>query len=190
MLGVNIAAWGIIGLLHDGLYNLTTVRLCVAALNLFVGVLIVFRRQEMQQLQLDVRSWWLPAILCTGALFRISEPFADWAIAPTVLFVVGTAIALVSFGFLGRSFSIRPAAVQLMQRGPYRLVRHPAYLGEQLMALACALAIGTWYAAVLFVGLSAFQVLRILQEERVLATANNYHTYSFRTKYRLIPGIW
>jgi protein-S-isoprenylcysteine O-methyltransferase Ste14 len=81
---------------------------------------------------------------------------------------------------------------RLVDRGPYGIVRHPAYLGQLLMALGMALG----YSSV--TGLAAVPILlfpglayRIQVEERLLAATlgEAYAEYARRTR-RLIPGLW
>ncbi|MCL5428481.1 MAG: isoprenylcysteine carboxylmethyltransferase family protein [Chloroflexi bacterium] len=80
----------------------------------------------------------------------------------------------------------------LVQTGPYRFVRHPAYLGYLLMALGIAL--GYWSLAGLvavLVFLLPSLAFRITVEEKMLAAhfGKEHEDYSKITK-RLIPGIW
>jgi protein-S-isoprenylcysteine O-methyltransferase Ste14 len=81
---------------------------------------------------------------------------------------------------------------ELVQRGPYRIIRHPAYAGYLLMAFGISLG----YSSI--VGLIAIPVLllpglvyRMELEEKFLAGyfGETYHQY-FRITKRLLPGIW
>lgn len=80
----------------------------------------------------------------------------------------------------------------LVQNGPYRAIRHPAYAGYLLMALG----IGLGYASL--AGLISFVILlipgmiyRMNAEEKLLIEhfGENYVNYARKTK-RIIPGIW
>ena len=99
-------------------------------------------------------------------------------------------MALWSLGTLGKSFTVRPAAVPLVQRGPYRLVRHPAYAGELLVAVACVVARPDVWMGLLLLGLLLFSALRILEEERVMRAAGHYDAYADGTRWRLVPFVW
>jgi protein-S-isoprenylcysteine O-methyltransferase Ste14 len=75
--------------------------------------------------------------------------------------------------------------------GPYRLMRHPGYLGMTLLALMLPVALGSVWAlipgglaALLFITKTALED-RMLREE-----LPGYAEYAQRVHYRLLPGIW
>ncbi len=80
----------------------------------------------------------------------------------------------------------------LVQNGPYRFIRHPAYAGYFLMALGISLGYSslTGLASVLVLLLPGL-IYRIKVEERLLSEhfGEAYYQYTCRVK-RLIPGIW
>ena len=88
---------------------------------------------------------------------------------------------------LGRCFGMLPEARGLVTRGPYRLVRHPVYLGE--LGVCAGLVIGAptlWNAGCAVVILGA-QIVRMGLEERALETEfPEYGEYARRTP-RLLP---
>jgi len=99
----------------------------------------------------------------------------------------GLLLALWSLLALGFSFSIAPEDRGIVARGPYRLVRHPMYLGEVLSLLGLCISAGNlwnWLALLLFARLL---LARISAEERALA---NYARYRDAVRWRLIPFIW
>lgn len=80
---------------------------------------------------------------------------------------------------------------QLVDRGPYRLMRHPIYTGHLLMGLGTAIASGLLIA---FVGLVSFMVgfwIKLNQEERLLLRGfpDEYPAYKARVK-ALIPYMF
>ena len=101
--------------------------------------------------------------------------------------VAGGLWMVLSVVFLGRCFGVLPEARGLVTRGPYRLVRHPLYLGELTGFSGLVIASPTVVnilAAVLF---AAGQATRMRLEERALAAEfPEYHVYASRTP-RLIP---
>lgn len=79
----------------------------------------------------------------------------------------------------------------VVEKGPYRLTRHPMYLGLCLVGVAVPLAVGSWWALIPGSLFSLTFVYRTAQEDRFLsANLPGYEEYIDRTPYRLIPGIW
>ena len=83
------------------------------------------------------------------------------------------------------------AGHELATGGPFRYVRHPIYLGFDLLALGSAIWISTptlWVAVVLMVGGSD---LRARAEERLLRATfgEAYEAYRARTR-RFVPGVY
>ncbi len=73
--------------------------------------------------------------------------------------------------------------------GPYALVRHPMYTGAILMFFATPFALGSWWALIPAVALSAMIVVRLMDEEKFLAiNLPGYAAYTSQVRYRLIPG--
>ncbi len=104
--------------------------------------------------------------------------------------IFGIAIALYSLGTLGRSFSIIPQARRLVQTGPYKLVRHPVYLGELISILGVVLARPSAITMAIYCLLTALLIYRALLEEKLLAGIfPEYETYSLR-RARFIPRIF
>ena len=75
--------------------------------------------------------------------------------------------------------------------GPYRYVRHPAYIGEILYELAVPVLLASWWAMIPS-GLAAILlIVRTALEDRTLqAELAGYAEYARRVRYRLVPGIW
>ena len=81
---------------------------------------------------------------------------------------------------------------QLVDRGPYRLVRHPGYTGSLLVWVGYALGLGSWVGvAITAVLLVSVYMWRITAEEALLSRAlgERYTEYQRRTK-RLVPYVY
>ena len=117
------------------------------------------------------------------------RPTATW------VFVIGLGLRAAAIVTLGSAFSANVAmrAGQRLQRsGLYSVVRHPSYLGLEMILLACALHARTWACfAVVFVPPTIALLFRIHVEEKALRLAfgADYEDYSRGTK-RLIPGVY
>lgn len=95
---------------------------------------------------------------------------------------------------LGRFYTrtLRVAQGQaIIQDGPYRLIRHPGYLGMILMWLGVSMATGNWIVlATVFLLIAAAYYYRIETEEKMLVgTLPGYAEYRSRT-WRLIPLLY
>jgi protein-S-isoprenylcysteine O-methyltransferase Ste14 len=111
------------------------------------------------------------------------------------ILILGLGIRAAAIVTLGSAFSANVAthAGQRLQRsGLYALVRHPSYLGLELIFLAYALHTRTWACfAVVLVPPTLAVLYRIHVEETALRLAfgADYEDYSRSTK-RLIPGVY
>jgi len=129
------------------------------------------------------------AVIAVG-LFGARTDGGVAVLASDVLLIAGLAFAICSVAVLGRCFGILPDVRGLVTRGPYRLVRHPLYLGELTAVLGIVLgsrqpllAAGAWLVCV------GLQLARTSYEERnIRAEFPQYDEYAARTK-RLIPGV-
>ena len=78
----------------------------------------------------------------------------------------------------------------VIESGPYRLVRHPGYLGISLMLFCIALLLGSLWALVPFSIVFLLLVTRTILEDKTLKNElPGYLEYAQKTRYRLFPGI-
>jgi protein-S-isoprenylcysteine O-methyltransferase Ste14 len=121
------------------------------------------------------------------------------SITTTSVPVICLSLLLVFFGmsfaawavfYLGRSVSLIAEARRLVTGGPYRFVRHPLYLGEQVAIAGVMLQYLSPVAIFVFAVQIAFQLYRMSCEEKVLAaTFPEYADYARRT-WRVLPGLY
>jgi protein-S-isoprenylcysteine O-methyltransferase Ste14 len=112
-----------------------------------------------------------------------------------VLMLIGIVVRAWSMQVLGAYYSrtLRLSEAQsVVTNGPYRLVRHPGYLGTILLWVGSALALGNEAAAVVLVLLMlTVYVHRMRSEEAMLLATlgDRYQGYSKHT-WRLLPFVF
>lgn len=117
------------------------------------------------------------------------ETPASLLLAGDIVAVSGCVWLLASVLALGRCFGVLPEARGLVIRGPYRLVRHPVYVGEIVALAGLVLASPMLWNMALLVVFVAAQVARARMEERALTDAfPEYTSYAAQTG-RLLPRM-
>lgn len=112
------------------------------------------------------------------ALVALSALFTVWAMACNRF-------------FYGRVRIEKERGHTVASTGPYRLVRHPGYLGAIVTDGFTPLLLDSWWAMLPALLTVAVLVLRTSLEDRtLLKELDGYHEYAQRVRYRLFPGIW
>jgi protein-S-isoprenylcysteine O-methyltransferase len=115
--------------------------------------------------------------------------------AAVVLFAAGLILRWWAIVTLGKFFTVDVTIEkdhELVERGPFRWVRHPSYTGVLLAFLGWALTLRNWVAiAVVLLPIFVAFVRRMNVEEDALrgALGDRYSQYMGRTK-RLIPLVY
>ena len=80
---------------------------------------------------------------------------------------------------------------RVAKTGPYRYVRHPAYIGSFAFELATPILLGSLWALIPGV-LSALLILvrTALEDKTLQEELPGYREYARHTRYRLLPGVW
>jgi protein-S-isoprenylcysteine O-methyltransferase Ste14 len=108
---------------------------------------------------------------------------------------LGISIRIVAVATLNRQFTTHVSILDkhaIVDKGIYRIIRHPAYLGHLASLLGMGLVSENWVSLAVLVVLPLAGILyRIHVEERALLRhfGPAYHEYARRTN-RLLPGIW
>src|SRR5216110_3322720 len=153
--------------------------------------------------------WVMIALSIAAGIFVASSPFlwtaGVWmfelpagpavAVAAVVLFAAGLILRWWAIVTLGRLFTVDVTIEkdhELVERGPFRWVRHPSYTGVLLAFVGWSLTLWNWVAmAVVLVPICVAFVRRMKVEEEALSRAlgERYVEYMKRTK-RLIPLLY
>jgi protein-S-isoprenylcysteine O-methyltransferase Ste14 len=155
---------------------------------------------DQGSLSLIVFLWWLG--IAIGFLLSSLLPQAAILWKRTLLFFIGIGLMLVgivlrwySAAILGKYFTFDVAiqnGQRLVEKGPYRYIRHPSYSGALLTLLGFGLALGNWAGLTAALSCMGFAyAYRIPVEEAVLTSAlgEAYKQYSKRT-WRLVPFLF
>jgi protein-S-isoprenylcysteine O-methyltransferase Ste14 len=155
-----------------------------------VVLLLVIRRESHR---ISRSPWdWFVAFGGSFSVLLVRPTHA--AVAPegvgVALLLVGALFEVYAKAYLGRSFGIVAAHRGVVFAGPYRIVRHPIYLGYFVTHVGFLLTNWSSRNVVIYIVLYLFQVARILSEERILKGDKSYNAYCDRVRYRLIPFIF
>src|SRR5437868_3724157 len=160
-------------------------------------------RTGTKQDRSTLRVVWLVIMVSVAAGFYVAKrcPAAalpdqrSFAVAGVVIFVAGLLLRWWAITTLGRFFTVDVTIEtdhELVERGPFRMVRHPSYTGVLLAFVGLALSLGNWAALlVILLPISAAFIHRMNVEENALSDAlgPQYTDHMRRTK-RLIPFIY
>lgn len=105
--------------------------------------------------------------------------------------------ALLTWAMISNNFFSQIVRIQterdhaVVTQGPYRFVRHPAYIGMILFELGMGALLASWPAILVGGACGILLLLRTALEDRTLQNElSGYADYSRQVRYRLVPGIW
>ncbi len=188
MLGGTVAWWTVVGLMAATAW--APVHLAIGGLNFTVAALFVTREPEHRAAPWAALAWALPAVLAGGVALKLAADPGLWPWYAQALYALGAVGAAFSLLTLGRSFAVLPGVRSLVDGGPYRFIRHPAYLAQLLMVIGCAVVLAGPVGIALLVAAVVTLVVRIRAEEAVLSEDEGYRAYVRRVPWRMVPGLW
>ena len=178
--------------------------LIAAALAVFLtqpGFKLREARQEQQQ---DRNSVLLILLL---SLLSAAIPVLEWAywhpgrhsrialIAGLALILAGVGIRVWAIRILGDLFTATvqiKEAHRLVREGPYRIVRHPSYLGAFMATLGCAALLQSWPGLFLAAALMllAYHIRIKVEEEALVRAFGEQYTAFQQEAKKMIPFLW
>ena len=80
---------------------------------------------------------------------------------------------------------------KVISTGPYKLVRHPMYMGAFLLLVGIPLSLGSWWGLFVMALIMPALIWRLIREEKFLAkNLPGYPEYQKTVRHRLVPFIW
>jgi protein-S-isoprenylcysteine O-methyltransferase Ste14 len=96
------------------------------------------------------------------------QPWTAVRIGGAILTVIGHILALTARVQLGKSFSVRPGAKQLVSRGLYGRIRNPMYVFVDLMVFCLIFALRVYWLLAVLAVLVFLQTCQARRETKVL----------------------
>jgi protein-S-isoprenylcysteine O-methyltransferase Ste14 len=156
------------------------------------------RKEKVQEQKLIMKFAFMTCLI--GYLLPGLDHRFGWSHLPLWLTILSQAFVLAGFLMIfwvlkANSFAAATIRVEPDQKvissGPYRIVRHPMYLGASVMFLFAPLALGSYFALPVFALFIPIIVFRLLNEERILRQElPGYNEYCLHTRFRLVPYLW
>ena len=157
-----------------------------------IVVVLTLVRRSARIIDRSVGARILTAVSVLGP--PLLAPAAVAALAPEALTVAascaGLAVVIVGKIALGRSFALLPANRGVVSTGPYRMVRHPIYLGYLITHVAFLAANPSLWNITALVVADAALLARAVREEKTLALDPAYRDYQTQVRWRVAPGLF
>jgi len=157
-------------------------------------------QSDLLSKRLETVAFWLPAfgMVATAATMGIfgGIRFAGLINGVGLIFcAIGITLRYWARRTLGRFFTIgvvKQAGHQVIQEGPYRLIRHPAYLAFMFFYTGFPLLIGNWVGLLILTlpAVFIFAWLTLVEDKRLAEELGKEYQEYQRHSARLIPNIW
>ena len=167
---------------------------------------LVRRRLKIQK---GTKSWdkvwlgfYLPAFFSLLAVAGLDSGRYQWSEAPlwgiwlgSVVYALSLAITFWAMAtnthFEGTVRIQTDRSHKVIDKGPYKNVRHPGYVAFILTGISIPALLASLYAYIPAAIVTILFVIRTALEDRTLKEElEGYRQYAHSVQYRLVPGIW
>ncbi len=144
---------------------------------------------------------WAVAIICYPPFNGIFTKYVDWYANDNIefftmnlTFIVRIILVFLLIVYLSATLALGTKCSNLtnrgiVTRGPYAIIRHPAYISKNLFWWVTILPVISWPAAISASAWSLIYYFRAVTEEKHLLKDPEYVAYYKKVKYRFIPFI-
>jgi protein-S-isoprenylcysteine O-methyltransferase Ste14 len=156
--------------------------------SLAVALVLTRRRGDV-----SVRAMPVLAAFAGTALPLMIRPGGIALFAPVVsmaMMMSGLCISVLAKIYLNRSFGLVAANRGIKVGGPYRIVRHPMYLGYFINQLGFLSACLSLTNLALYLVAWSCQLVRVHEEESILQRDSSYRQFAGRVTSKLLPGVY
>lgn len=160
-----------------------------------------FFKNEIRSVEPTIIGW-VVALACYPPFNTFVVKYTNWYANDYVLFsnnaltfLVRLAIILLLMIYVSATLALGTKCSNLtnrgiVSRGPYAVIRHPAYISKNLAWWLTIIPIASWPAIASMAAWSLIYHLRTITEEKHLSRDTEYIIYKNKVKYRYIPGVY
>jgi len=161
-----------------------------------------WRHKDTKSFDKVFLALYLPLIFVQPALAGLDAVRFRWSSMPFATVYAGIALYAIAAAIIGWTMTVNPFAESTVRiqtdrghktvtAGPYRIVRHPMYVGTISMYIGAPLIFGSLWALAVGGVIAALFIWRTAMEDRTLRRElPGYEQFAAVTRYRLLPGIW
>jgi protein-S-isoprenylcysteine O-methyltransferase Ste14 len=160
-----------------------------------------WRRKDTKPFDKVFLALYLPLAFIQPAVAGLDARFG-WSSIPFATVYPGIVLFIMAMILVTWTLSVNPHAESTVRiqsdrghtvitSGPYRVVRHPFYVGAILMYPAIAFVLGSLWALATAALSVILLIWRTAMEDRTLRRElPGYEEYTAVARYRLVPGVW
>ncbi|MCI8411410.1 MAG: isoprenylcysteine carboxylmethyltransferase family protein [Clostridia bacterium] len=174
-----------------------------------VGIVLMIKNPELLRKRLNARekeNEQKQVIAVSGLMFLLGFIIAglnykyNWIVIPNIVVIISSILFILAYilyaevlrenTYLSRTIEVQENQ-KVIDKGLYRVVRHPMYAITILLFLTMPLILGSIVSFMIFLAYPIIISKRIKNEEKVLEKELlAYAEYKKKVKYKIIPFIW